>query len=130
MEPLYIAKKSKLCSFSLLRILFCWLIIPVFLIIYDLIKYSKEVVEIYDTCIKEKSGVLSKNEKQTTFAGVVSVNVNQSLFGRIFNYGTITIDIVGKGNICIESAKKPFELKNFLESKFIDSKNASTTIVA
>ncbi|MBQ8425000.1 MAG: PH domain-containing protein [Clostridia bacterium] len=130
METLYTVKKSIVPSFTILRILFFWLIIPVIFIICDILKYAKETVEIYDTCIKEKTGILSRNEKQITFAGVVSVSVNQSLFGRIFNYGTVTIDIVGKDNIYIESAKNPFELKKFLESKFIDSKNSTTNIIA
>lgn len=130
MEALYTVKKSIVPSFSILRILFFWLIIPSILIIYDIIKYAKETVEIYEKHIIEKTGILSKNEKQITFAGVVSVSVNQSLFGRMFNYGNVTINIVGKDNLYIEGAKNPFELKKFLESKFIDSNNSSTTIVA
>jgi len=130
MESLYTVKKSIVPSFSFLRILFFWLIIPCILIIIDIIKFSKEKVEIYEKHIIEKTGILSKNEKQTTFAGIVSVSVNQTLFGRMFNYGNVTIDIVGKGGIYIEGAKNPFELKKFLESKFIDTNNITTNIIA
>ena len=128
MEPLYIAKKSKLCSFSLLRILFCWLIIPIILIIIDILKTNVEKVEFFDKKVTERKGLISKNEKETTFKGVVSVNVQQSFWGRIFNFGDVYIDLVGKNNLVLEDIAKPYELKKFLETKLVD--DSQTTIIA
>lgn len=128
MEPLYIAKKSKLCSFSLLRILFCWLIIPIILIIIDILKTNVEKVEFFDKKVTERNGLISKNEKETTFKGVVSVNVQQSFWGRIFNFGEVYVDLVGKNNLHLEKIAKPYELKKFLETKIVD--NSQTTIIA
>ena len=128
MEPLYVAKKSKLCSFSLLRILFCWLIVPVIFIIIDMIKTNVEKVEFYDKKVTERNGLISKNEKETTFKGVVSVNVQQSFWGRIFNFGEVYVDLVGKNNLHLEKIAKPYELKKFLETKIVD--DSQTTIIA
>ena len=128
MEPLYIAKKSKLCSFSLLRILFCWLIIPIILIIIDILKTNVEKVEFFDKKVTERIGLISKNEKETTFKGVVSVNVQQSFWGRIFNFGEVYVDLVGKNNLHLEKIAKPYELKKFLETKIVD--DSQTTIIA
>lgn len=128
MEPLYIAKKSKLCSFSLLRILFCWLIIPIILIIIDILKTNVEKVEFFDKKVTERNGLISKNEKETTFKGVVSVNVQQSFWGRIFNFGEVYVDLVGKNNLHLEKIAKPYELKKFLETKIVD--DSQTTIIA
>lgn len=128
MEPLYIAKKSKLCSFSLLRILFCWLIIPIILIIIDILKTNVEKVEFFDKKVTERNGLISKNEKETTFKGVVSVNVQQSFWGRIFNFGEVYVDLVGKNNLRLEKIAKPYELKKFLETKIVD--DSQTTIIA
>lgn len=128
MEPLYIAKKSKLCSFSLLRILFCWLIIPIILIIVDILKTNVEKVEFFDKKVTERNGLISKNEKETTFKGVVSVNVQQSFLGRIFNFGEVYVDLVGKNNLHLEKIAKPYELKKFLETKIVD--DFQTTIIA
>ena len=128
MEPLYIAKKSKLCSFSLLRILFCWLIIPIILIIIDILKTNVEKVEFFDKKVTERNGLISKNEKETTFKGVVSVNVQQSFWGRIFNFGDVYVDLVGKNNLHLEKIAKPYELKKFLETKIVD--DSQTTIIA
>ena len=128
MEPLYIAKKSKLCSFSLLRILFCWLIIPIILIIIDILKTNVEKVEFFDKKVTERNGLISKNETETTFKGVVSVNVQQSFWGRIFNFGEVYVDLVGKNNLHLEKIAKPYELKKFLETKIVD--DSQTTIIA
>lgn len=128
MEPLYVAKKSKLCSFSLLRILFCWLIVPVIFIIIDMIKTNVEKVEFYDKKVTERNGLISKDEKETTFKGVVSVTVQQSFWGRIFNFGDVHIDLVGKNNLYLEKIANPYDLKKFLETKIID--DSQTTMIA
>ena len=128
MEPLFVAKKSKLCSFSLLRILFCWLIVPVIFIIIDMIKTNVEKVEFYDKKVTERNGLISKDEKETTFKGVVSVTVQQSFWGRIFNFGDVHIDLVGKNNLYLEKIANPYDLKKFLETKIID--DSQTTMIA
>lgn len=128
MEPLYVAKKSKFCSFSILRILFCWLIVPIILIIIDILKTNVEKVEFFDKKVTERNGLISKNEKETTFKGVVSVNVQQSFWGRLFNFGDVYVDLVGKNNLHLEKIAKPYELKKFLETKIID--DSQTTIIA
>lgn len=130
MNPLYVAKKSKLAAFSLLRILFFWLIFPLVLIIIDIIRSSVEKVEFYDKKILNKTGIISKNEANILFKGVVSVSVNQGFWGRIFGFGDVQIDLVGKSNLYLEKIKKPYELKNFLETKIVDLDNSQTTIVA
>ena len=128
MEPLYVAKKSKLCSFSLLRILFCWLIVPIIFIIIDMLKTNVEKVEFYDKKVTERNGLISKGEKETTFKGVVSVTVQQSFWGRIFNFGDVHIDLVGKNNLYLEKIANPYDLKKFLETKIID--DSQTTMIA
>lgn len=130
MEPKYISKKSMLTSFTLLRILFFWLIIPTILIIVDIIRAKVEKVEFYDKVIRSHTGILSKNQTDTTFKGVVSVKVEQSFFGRIFHFGNVIIDLVGKDNLYLEKVKNPFELKKFLETRLVDVDSTQTTIVA
>ena len=78
--------------------------------------------------VTERKGLISKNEKETTFKGVVSVNVQQSFWGRIFNFGDVYIDLVGKNNLVLEGIAKPYELKKFLETKLVD--DSQTTIIA
>ena len=129
MNPLYVAKKSKMASFSILRIIFFWLIVPLILIIVDMVRAGIERVEFYEKNVLQKTGIISKNEKNIVFKGVVSVSVNQSIWGRLFGFGDVYIDLVGKNNMQLEKVKNPYELKKFLETKIVDVDNSQTTLL-
>lgn len=129
MNPLYVAQKSKMASFSILRIVFFWLIVPLILIIVDMVRAGIERVEFYEKNVLQKTGIISKNEKNIVFKGVVSVSVNQSIWGRLFGFGDVYIDLVGKNNMQLEKVKKPYELKKFLETKIVDVDNSQTTLL-
>lgn len=121
MKPNYVVKKSIAASISIWNILFCWLIIPLIVQIVRIVKAANYRIEFYDNKIVTKSGVLSKNEKQTAFSGVVAVSINQPLMGRIFNYGNVKVDVFGKWDVNTEKVKDPKGLKEFLESKLDNS---------
>lgn len=129
MNPLFVAKKSKMASFSILRIIFFWLIVPLILIILDMVRAGIEKIEFYEKNVIEKTGIISKNEKNTIFKGVVSVTVNQGFWGRLFGYGDVHIDLIGKNNLHLEKIKNPYELKKFLETKIVDVDNSQTTLI-
>lgn len=125
MKPEYIVKKSVLSAFTFKRIILFWLIIPLIKIICDIVKFKKEVIEFYDGKIISRKGVFSKSEKTTIFLGVYSVNISQSFMGRIFNYGNISVDAVGKWDINCRGVKDPKGLKVYLE-KFIKQSSDNT----
>lgn len=117
MTPLYVAKKSCLRAFTPLRILFFWLIIPTILILIDIIQLKNETVEFYEDYILVKSGVLSKKQRRSVFSGVYSVSIDQSVFGRMFNYGDVRIDVPGNWDVNTDGIKDPDALSHFLEGK-------------
>lgn len=116
MSEKFVAKRSAFKAITPLCLLFCWLIVPIFIMIGRLIAVKCYSVRFYDNSIVEKSGVFSVKEKKTVFQGVVSVDVSQSFMGRIFNYGDVIIDIVGKHDLCLKGIKNPNELKSYLET--------------
>ena len=117
MTPLYVAKKSCLRAFTPLRILFFWLIIPTIKILIDIIQLKFETIEFYEDYVLVKSGVLSKKQRRSVFSGVYSVSIDQSFFGRIFNFGDVRIDVPGNWDINTEGIKEPESLSHFLEGK-------------
>lgn len=124
MKPDYVAEKSIVKAFSIWRILFCWLIIPAILIVIDILKLKNEQFEFYPNKIIHKSGLLSKNEKQTIFLGITGVSISRSLFGRLFDYGDVFVDAVGnKWDVSTNGIKHPEELKKYLESKYYNGEN-------
>lgn len=124
MEPNYVARKSILPAFTFWRVILFFLIVPLIILIYNIVKLKKDVIEFYDDKIICKKGVFSKSETTTVFMGVYAVNVEQSFFGRIFNYGDVKVDAVGKWDIDSTGIKNPRKLKEFLEQHAV--KSAST----
>lgn len=51
--------------------------------------------------------------------GIVSVSVNQSIRGRIFNYGDISVDAVGKWDINTRGIANPESLKRYLNTRMV-----------
>lgn len=117
MTPNYVAKKSIAKELNFWLILFFWLIIPLIIQIVRILQAKAYTIEFYDEKVIIKSGVLNKNESQSVFAGVFSVSVSQSLFGRMFNFGDVSVDCPGKWDINTNGIKNPKGLKAYLETK-------------
>jgi len=126
--PNYVAKKSVVPVLNFWLILFFWLIIPLIIQIVRILTVKAYSIEIYDEKIVTKSGLLSKNENQSVFAGVYSVSISQTFLGRIFGYGDIRVDCPGKWDIDTRGIKNPKDLKKFLETK-ITAKGINKVIV-
>ena len=129
MKVNYVAKKAVITSITLLRVIFFWLIIPLIIMIVSAIQKANHKYEFYDKCIIERYGILSKNERKMAFSGIVAISVKCSLFGRIFGYGDVYIDVVGKNNLILDGVKKPFKLKEYIETKLIEFDNKRVTFV-
>lgn len=120
MKPNYIAKKSAFSVITFWRIIACILIIPLFVLIGRIIAVKKYQIEFYDDKIIIHSGLLSKKSKQIVFMGVTGTSVNQSLKGRIFNYGDVSVDCVGKWDVDTNGIKRPKELESYLQTKIVN----------
>ena len=117
MTPNYVAKKSVAKTLNFWLILFFWLIIPLIIQIARILKAKAYSIEFYDEKMVIKSGVLNKNERQSVFAGVYSVSISQTFWGRIWNYGDVSVDCPGKWDIDTFGIKNPRALKNYLETR-------------
>lgn len=119
MEPDYVAKKSILgeCGGKIfICILFCWLIVPIFLMIYMIIEVKKFRIEFYKDKVIMRRGFLHTEEQQSILTTIVGVRINRSIAGNIFNYGDVVVDMVGRWDIDTRAIKDPVALKNHLKS--------------
>ena len=117
MTPRLVVRKSALCVLNFWLILFFWLIIPLIIQIARIIIVKHEVIEFYDTKMIVRKGVFNKHESQSVFAGVYSVKVYQSFWGRIFNFGDLVVDCPGEWDISTTGVKNPRQAKSYLETK-------------
>ena len=121
----YVITKSVWKAFDLLGILLAITIIP---LIIRIIVLKSDKTYFYENRIISRYGVLSKHETETAFVGVSAISVDQSLLGRIFGFGDINIDVIGKWRVTIKGAKKPMQAKEFL-TKYIVEKSDVTAVL-
>lgn len=117
MTPNYVAKKSALTALNFWLIIFFWLIIPLIIQIARILTVKSYSIEFYDDKMIVKCGVLNKGERQSVFAGVFSVGIYQSFWGRIFGFGDVSVACPGKWDIDTRGIKDPKELKAYLEAR-------------
>lgn len=113
----YTARKSKLAALNWLCVLFCWLIVPIFIQIYLFLRAHCYTLEFYTDKVVVKTGVLNKQEQQSVFLGVLSVSLHQSLFGRMFSYGDLQVNVPGAWDIDTTGIADPKGLRTYLESR-------------
>ncbi|MBO5931474.1 MAG: PH domain-containing protein [Clostridia bacterium] len=115
-KPNYVIRKSAWSVIRPWHILLFFLIVPLLIMIWTIINIKDETISFYNNKVVIKSGILRKNERTTILTPVLSVTVKQTFWGRIFNYGNIHVDMVGKWDINMRGVKNPMEVKAFLEN--------------
>ncbi|MBR1882919.1 MAG: PH domain-containing protein [Muribaculaceae bacterium] len=61
-------------------------------------------------------GLLRRHTHEMVIAKVETINVTESLAGRIFGYGTVYVSGTGAGSITMRYIRKPFELQRQIRS--------------
>ena len=126
MQPEFVAKKSAWAVVSFLSILSCILIIPAIVMIFRIIIMKHYEIEFYQDKIVIKSGWLNKKKKQMVFLGITSTSVEQSLWGQLFNYGSVKVDCVGKWDVNSTTyIKDPQKLEEYLQTRIVKAQNLS-----
>lgn len=115
--PNYVAKKSAWSVVTFWGIIACVLIIPIFVLIAKILIAKKYRIEFYDDKIITYKGLINISKKQVIFAGVTGVSVEKGLKGRIFGFGNVVIDAVGKWDIDTVGIKNPEGLEDYLNTK-------------
>jgi len=67
--------------------------------------------------VVHKTGFIKRRTFEMSLDKVESVDVNQSILGRIFNYGNVTILGVGEGRETISTIASPLEFRNFITAR-------------
>ena len=122
-RPHIVARKSLITAFRLWHLLFFWTIIPPLInIVWRIIVLKNTYVEFYDSYVIKKKGVINKTTEKCMFPKVMACNVHRPWLGRIFNYGNISIDAIGKWDVDLTNIKRPQYIKKYLDKHFISAK--------
>ena len=67
--------------------------------------------------VVHKTGFIKRRTFEMALDKVESVDVNQSILGRILNYGDVTINGVGEGKETISTIASPLEFRNHITAR-------------
>lgn len=67
--------------------------------------------------VVHKTGFIQRQTFEMSLDKVESVDVNQSILGRILNYGDVSIFGVGEGNKTIDTIASPLEFRNYITAR-------------
>ena len=67
--------------------------------------------------VVHKTGFVKRRTFEMSLDKVESVDVNQSILGRILNYGDVTILGVGEGKETISTIASPLEFRNYITAR-------------
>ena len=124
----YVAKKSAWSVVSFWWIVSCVLIIPIIIIVFRVIIAKKETITFYNDKIVVQKGWLNTKQKSFAFTKVYSVSTDRTLWGKIFNYGHLSVDFAGKNDINTIYIKDPVALATYLEGKILNNNNVVNVI--
>jgi len=65
--------------------------------------------------IIRKTGVISRKTEEMKNSAVETVEINQSVFGRIFGYGIVKVTGTGTSSLKLNYVKDPLEVKKRIE---------------
>ncbi|MDR3389960.1 MAG: PH domain-containing protein [Rudaea sp.] len=67
--------------------------------------------------VVHKTGFITRKTFEMSLDKVESVDVNQSILGRLLNYGDVTIHGVGEGNETIATIASPLAFRNYITAR-------------
>src|SRR5262249_47770941 len=91
-------------------------LVPLFYGMRILIRaYALELAVTTDRFVK-KTGLISITTEEVSLDKIEEVNVNESVIGRIFNYGTINVHGTGAGDIRMNWVRDPIRLRREIQT--------------
>ena len=105
--------------------LLCWLIIPLIVMIVFFLKAKKEKYEFNGLRYTIYEGNMSNSTVQRAIPDILSINVERSFMGKIFNYGNVYCQTTHKMGNSFNYVKNPEALRDFLETQ-INTNNQAT----
>lgn len=98
--------------FLLFGLIFIWTIfIPIFIFTLVIIRVKTTELALTNKKIIGKVGFINRASIDLPLSKLESITIDQGIFGRIFNYGRVSVSGVGTSHITIHSIKDPLSFR-------------------
>lgn len=101
-----------------------------FIVFYIVMEWANETYEIREDSIIHRKGVFKLNEEIYSLRNLGSATIQQGLMGKLFNYGTITINSpILKKEFYLYNVQDPKKVVGLFEDNIENEAGKSTLIV-
>jgi uncharacterized membrane protein YdbT with pleckstrin-like domain len=87
-------------------------LVAVVLLIQEWLQWWVTEIAVTNRRVIYKTGLIQRQTNEMNMDKVESVQINQSIFGRMLDYGTVTILGTGEGFETLHTIASPIELRN------------------
>jgi len=87
-----------------------------FYLIKNLITYLTTEYGITSTRVISKEGLIRRDIEEINLSSIESINVNQTIIGRILNYGTIVISGRGTSKVILKDIDRVIETRKLIKN--------------
>ena len=85
------------------------------LAIYEWFRLKSIEYGVTNKRVISKKGIVSRNTEEMKISSIETIEINQSVLGRLFGYGTIKITGLGISNLIYKYIDNPMEVKKSIE---------------
>ena len=131
MKPLITIRKTmwSLTWTFIWTILLSVLIIPVFYLIYRIVAVRSHYTEVYEDRVIDYRGVFNKSKSEHSITKVLGVNKSQTFFGNMFDYGDISVNLVGSHGLSFSNIGDVDKVEQFFKSRIINANELKQAII-
>ena len=87
-----------------------------FFVIKNLITYFTTEYGITNTRVISKDGLIRRDIEEINLSSIESINVNQTIIGRLLNYGTIVISGRGTSKVILKDIDNVVEIRKLIKN--------------
>jgi uncharacterized membrane protein YdbT with pleckstrin-like domain len=87
-----------------------------FFVIKNLIIYFTTEYGITNTRVISKEGLIRRDIEEINLSSIESINVNQTILGRMLNYGTIIISGRGTSKVMLKDIDRVIEIRKLIKN--------------
>jgi uncharacterized membrane protein YdbT with pleckstrin-like domain len=110
------SSQVKYLGVYILCLLFCWLVVPIFIALWKFLENRSRVYEITTERIRRTAGIFSKVTEEIELYRVVDIKVVQPFWLRLFGLGSVTMTTndVSAPNLTVDAVPDVHELREHL----------------
>lgn len=81
------------------------------------ITIKNTTIKFYKNKYRIQSGFIHRYDSEILLTNILSVSVYQGLWGHLFDFGDVLINVVGRKHILLSEVKNPYALKRYIQSR-------------